>query len=145
MRVLLASFVLLGACANIVDTDGLGDLSDYRSWDSFTVTGEIPGHGDTLRVIYANEVAHSWSGAGEYPIGSIIIKEIYPASDPNTIDYIAIMRKLDEPPAGGELQAGWLYTMLDESIESEEDNNRRCYRSCHVAAPYDSLFHDFGD
>lgn len=133
------------ACSPVVDTSDLGEISDYKTWPSFEIRGEIPAHNDTIRIIYANEQARSWSGAGAYPIGSIVIKEIYPKDQPDDIDYIAIMRKLETAPDNGELHNGWLFTILHGDITAEEENNLRCYRSCHLAAPYDSLFHDLGD
>jgi hypothetical protein len=137
----------LAGCAAEVDTSDLPDISDYRSWPSFEVSGELPGHGDTVREIFVNDLAQSWSGAGEYPLGTVIIKDVYErkGSERGSLSYIAVMRKLDQSqvPGGGELQGGWLFTMLADE-DSAEANNLRCYETCHVAAPNDSSFFDFG-
>lgn len=144
-RILVLSLAL-GACSAVVDTDDLAEVDDYPSWDGFEVRGEVGGHDDTIRAIYVNEVARSWSGAGEYPIGTVIVKEVYERAGDERADlsYIAIMRKLDEAPGGGELQAGWLFTILYDGIDGPEENNLRCYDKCHIAAPYDASFHEIG-
>lgn len=139
-------FLLFAGCTTTLDDEELSNLSDYPSWPSFEVRGTLSAHGDTIRVIYANDLAREWSGAGEYPIGSVIVKEIYERSgdERGALDYLAVMRKLEEAPGEGSLQEGWLFTMLD-APDAAEEHNLRCYRKCHAAAPYDSSFHDFGD
>jgi hypothetical protein len=141
------SIVLLSACATEVDTENLPSLAGYANWPSFEVRGDIPAHEDTIRVIYANEEAGSWSGAGEYPEGTVILKEVFNRSGEERADlsYIAVMRKLREEdrPSGAELQGGWMFTILDD-ITSPEANNLLCYESCHRAAPHDGSFFNLG-
>ena len=104
----LALSVLLSGCFTEVDLV----LEDYTDWFSITTIGEAPGHSDSFRVIYANDEARSYSGLGQYPNGTIIVKEIYRRDGDQMGDfrYLGIMRKLSEAPAGVELDNGWLFT-----------------------------------
>lgn len=142
-RTLLA-LALLGAagCASDVDTSGLEPTGDYRDWYRLDATGEAPGHGDTYRIMYANDTARSFDGAGLYPTGTVIIKEVYDNDDgqPGELRYIALMRKLEEAPPGGELQGrGWLFTMKSDEGASET-YRERCWTTCHQNSPYDGTF-----
>ena len=146
MRALAIALVGAAACANVVDTGELASIDDYQDWYSFDVTGSVSGHGKSYRILYVNDIARTWLGAGTYPAGTTVVKEIYGLDDtggPGAFRYIAIARKLDEAPPGGALQDGWLFTYLGK-LGGDEDNRSSCYASCHVAAPYDGLFHDLG-
>lgn len=135
-----------GACsATTVDVTGLPETDDYTSWDSFTTYGPVPGHGDTYRVIYTNFLARYYDHAGRYPLGSVIVKEVYENDDgnPGDLRYVAIMRKLDQAPADADLQGGWLFTMASEP-GAEETFDTGCWERCHAQAPVDGAWFDYG-
>jgi hypothetical protein len=141
----LALAAATGCGSPVVDIDPVP--ADYQSWYRVDTTGALPGHGDTYRIIYANDVAQTWAGAGEYAIGSIVVKEIHELDSdggPGALDYIAVMRKLDSAPAGAELRAHWLFTYLGGDIGSDEEYRSSCWDTCHAAAPYEGLFLDYG-
>ena len=77
----LASLSLsLGACSEDIDPADVASvpIDDYETWDVVEpLLGPVPGHGDTYRVMYRNEEARRYTGAGEYPLGAAIVKEIY--------------------------------------------------------------------
>jgi hypothetical protein len=134
--------LLFGACFSEVDVDLASD--DWRA--NFTrldpIAGEAPGHGDSVRDIYVNDVGRRFTGVGLYPVGTIVVKEIYRRNDDDTAGafrYIGIMRKLEEAPDGGELDDGWLFTYRGE-LDGPETHRPRCWRTCHQNAPFDGTF-----
>ena len=130
-----------------IDTTGLKDnIIDYQDWYRITVRGDVPGHFNTYRVIYANSFARDYQGAGDYPLGSVIIKEIYDLEDqqPTDLNYIAVMRRLDEATAPAELDEGWLFTDLRDGISGKETRETTCWKKCHRQAPYRGTWFDYG-
>jgi hypothetical protein len=88
-----------------------------------------------------------------YRVGSIIVKEVRERNgdQPGDIKYIGVMRKLVEAPSGAELHksskysdGGWLFTYLADDINSDEEYRSSCWDECHVAAPIDGTFYDYG-
>jgi len=147
-RFLTCAVFALVACSSAVDTDGLESTDDYRSWSQFVVTGNAAAHADSYRIIYANDIALTWSGAGNYPMGSVVIKEIYKLDSEGgqgDLSYLAIARKLDKAPPGGELDDDWLFTIAGDALPASESNESYCWSSCHISAPYTGLFHDLGE
>jgi hypothetical protein len=135
---LLAAVV---ACTE-VDTSELPPLDGYRDWLTVEATGKVGGHGDSFRIIYVNAEAASYAGAAEYPLGSVLVKEIFDERDGN-LKYVAIMRRLAEAPSGGEIQGGWLFTQADE-VGATEIQGFTCWDGCHVQAPYAGAWLDYG-
>ena len=72
----IALSLLIPGCGETVDVAGLPSTDGHTEWDSFELEGPAPGHGDTFRIIYTNDLARSYTGAGAYPDGSVIVKEI---------------------------------------------------------------------
>jgi hypothetical protein len=155
MRVLLVLLALAGCHeGTVIDVDKTA-LEDYQDWKRVDAVGEVPGHGDTYRIIYANPDAEDrlemngfWSPA------TIIVKEIHDrdGDQPGDLRYIGIMRQMDESetPDGAELHRtlpkasyGWLFTYLEGDIESDEEYRESCWSECHVAAPYSGAFLDY--
>lgn len=135
-----------GACNELVDTTALPPIDGYTSWYRVDSTGRVPGHGDTYRIIYANDVAHAFGHAGSYQEGSVLVKEIRYLDDtglPGDIRYIAVMRKLAEAPPGGELQGGWQFTRF-QALGDDEIQGTTCWNQCHVQAPLDGTWFDYG-
>ena len=127
----LLPFLVLAGCAEPVDVEPPGD---YTSWARIETDGPAPGHGDTIRVIYANDIARSYAG-GPYPVGSILVKEIYERDGDarGPLGYVGLMRKRED---------GWLFTESSEP-NGEEVAPGFCWSYCHVAAPYDGAFLDY--
>jgi len=158
MRVLLLTVALACAgCFSALDTDELAteSIDNYQSWYSVNATGDIPDHGDTFRIIYINEIARGYGHVGDYPVGSVFVKEIHDLNSdggPGKLDYVAVMRKLAEDDAdldgvntgGADLEEGWVYTFFDK-LGDDESISDRCYLLCHSAAPYDGAFLDYGE
>lgn len=119
---------------------------DYTSWpDPITVRGSAPGHGDTIRVIYVNDIARAATSISPtYPVGSIIVKEIRDDDDgqPGDLRYLAIMRQISAPATALEDEGGWLFSQAD-TPGSEEVSFGFCWGRCHAAAPYNGAFYDY--
>jgi hypothetical protein len=140
----------LGACAETVSPEPLGD---YQSWKRLDTYGELPGHGDSYRVIYINDIALGYAG-GSYPEGSTIVKEVRQraeaggVSSPGDLSYLAVMRRIGPAPRGIEDEAGWLFTQIsppsDGGTMGDEKYRSLCWNRCHVAAPYAGAFLDYG-
>lgn len=137
----LTAAASLGACDDVVTPEPLGD---YTSWKRIDTVGDLPGHGDSYRIIYINNVALTYAG-GNYPEGSILVKEIRGRAGqaPGDLKYLAIMRRIGPAPLGVEDEAGWLFTQAAEPGASESYRSL-CWNRCHVAAPYAGAFLDYG-
>jgi len=160
----LACLLLLaGACGpTVVDPDAVDPAFavgvEYQDWYRVDATGEVPGHGDTYRIIYVNDVAlQRGTEVSEYYYdrGSIIVKEVHEldGDQPGPIKYLGVMRMmaLSEAPDGVELgqpatkkDSGWLFTYLADDIDSDEEYRSSCWDQCHVAAPIAGTFYDYG-
>ncbi len=147
MKWLILLTLMMSACT--VDTEGLPAIADYRDWNSIETRGELPAHGDSVRVIFANDIARTYTGAGLYPVGTVLVKEVRdygPGDAPGDLRYLAVMRKLgDEAPMpdGGDIEGGWLFTTLDE-LGQEERAGITCWNSCHAQGPVDGAWFDYG-
>lgn len=142
---ILALAVGLASGCTVVDTSELAPLDGYTDWYSIETGGAIPGHGDTVRVIYVNDTARGYPHTGEYPIGSVIVKEVRESDDgnPGDLNYLAIMRRLDEAPSGGTIEGGWLFTRAS-ALGGDEVQGFTCWNKCHVQAPYPGVWLDYG-
>jgi hypothetical protein len=139
--------LVLVACSGL-DTSGLPSTDGYTSWKKFgPFTTEIPGHGDTYRVVYANPIAETYDHGGRYPVSSVIVKEIYnktSSGGPGDLAYTAIMRKIDPTTTStsAHVDDGWVFSYEENQTEKQAGS---CYASCHVQAPYDAAWIDYGD
>lgn len=145
---ILALTLLAAGCGESVDTAGLPSTDGFTDWHQVQVEGDAPGHGDSFRIIYVNDVARSYTGAGRYPPGSVIVKEIREAGGGPTGEllYVSIMRKLAEGDAAADgvpLDNDWLFTRADE-VGASETHFGYCYDSCHAQAPVDNAWYDYG-
>jgi hypothetical protein len=138
-------------CGDAVDVSGLSPIGEYDTWSKIEVVGPVPGHGDSYRIIYANESARGYAGSGEYPNGAVIVKEVRKRNGnaPGNLEYLAIMRRLDDVPPGGTLHSlttlpgGWLFTETP-TLSEQENYFPLCWEKCHVQAPYNGLFFNYG-
>jgi hypothetical protein len=126
-------------CSAIADVP---PLDDYRQWKRIDTYGDAPGHGDSYRVIYANEVAQQFTG-GQYAPGTILVKEVYSndAGRPGVLGAVEIMRHLGTT-TGFDDQAGWLFTEADAPHGAEQEKTT-CWRRCHSQAPYAGAWLDY--
>lgn len=129
-----APLVLLAACTQTADVAPLGD---YRGWKRLDTYGKAPGHGDTYRIIYVNDVAET----GQYTSGTIFVKEVYNrvGDGPGALRVIEIMRRID--PGVAE-DGGWLFTAASTPGGTETEQTF-CWRRCHQAAPFDGGWFDY--
>lgn len=142
----LLLLALATACGETIDPAEVPSVADYTSWPHFEISTDVPGHADSVRVIYKNDVAASYPHAGRYPEGSVILKEIFNRNSDGTrgsLRYIGIARKL-APGTGLPTDDGWLFTEQREP-GGEEKQFDLCWSSCHRAGPYDGLWFDYGD
>jgi len=132
----------LAACGEPVEAPPLGD---YSAWTRFDIRGPAPGHGDSYRIIYANPVATEDAPFfGGYPEGSILVKEVHDddGGQPGALRYVAIMRRVNAPPDYVVDEGGWLFSTSD-APGGDETHTDRCWRRCHVAAPYHGAWYDY--
>ena len=135
---------LAAGCGMAVDVE---PIVDYKSWGApIIVTGEAPGHADSYRAIYVNDLARdpTQSFVLGYQEGSIIVKEIRENNDgqPGDLRYLAIMRRIGSVTKSFENKGGWLYTKASEEGATEKEFDL-CWSRCHVAAPYNGAWYDY--
>ncbi|MGE3453901.1 MAG: cytochrome P460 family protein [Kofleriaceae bacterium] len=140
---LLAAALLLGACGESADPEPIGD---YTAWKRIDATGPAPGHGDTYRIIYVNEVAAdpTWDLYLGYREGSVVVKEVRDdvEGEPGDLRYLAVMRRIGTITTAQEDQGGWLYTQTS-SASGDETQFDFCWNRCHAAAPYNGAWYDY--
>jgi hypothetical protein len=167
MRALVMAALLLAACGEGTVIEVTSVPADYTDWYRVDATGSVPGHGDSYRIIRANQLARLRGVvlvdsigrelvSPTYPVGSVLIKEVRaldPGDQPGALRYTAIMRKLnvEQAPEGAEIHQvtevrghGWLFTYLAGDVTAPEEYRPSCWRSCHQAAPIDGAFLDYG-
>ena len=141
MRIALATIALLAlalaACAEEVSPPPLGD---YTAWYRVDTYGPAPGHGDTYRIIFANDVART---EGPTAKDAILVKEIHDndGNQPGGLRYVAIMRKVRAGPAP-EDEGGWLFTQAD-APGGAETHTSECWNRCHSQAPLAGVWLDY--
>jgi hypothetical protein len=152
MRKVSILLVALAGCAQEVDVPALGD---YTQWASVELRGPAPGHGDGVRVVYANDQARAYfpdsQRLGE---GAVLVKEVYDGDEvTGAPSYLAIMRRCAEPfdidpydPGGCDdydwAYSGWLFTETDAAGGAEVHHDW-CWGYCHQSAPYEGAFLDY--
>lgn len=143
MKPCVLGVLFVAGCAAELDVEPLGD---YTQWKRLDVTGPAPGHGDTYRIIYANDLAADPASTLRlgYQEGAILVKEIRDndAGQPGDLRYIAVMRRTKPIVTAYEAQGGWLFTQLAEP-DAEETEPSFCWSRCHVAAPYNGAWYDY--
>jgi hypothetical protein len=140
---LIIGTALLVGCNEPVTPEPLGD---YTTWKRFDVTGNAPGHSDSYRVIYINDLASDpgWDLYLGYQEGSVIVKEVrdYHTGAPGDLRYVAIMRRIGAITTAFENEGGWLFSESSEPGGSETHAGF-CWSRCHVAAPYNGAWYDY--
>lgn len=139
-RIALLFVVLAGCASEVADFPPLGD---YTTWERRDTKGTTPGHGDTYRVIFANDIATTYVAGFGYPEGSTIVKEVYArdGEGPGKLSVIEIMRR--EGPHKLDGEGGWVFTAASEPNGQESLKENFCWRRCHQAAPFEGAWFDY--
>ncbi len=150
---LVASAAVAG-CGDVVDpvASDLPSAEGYSAWDHFDYYGNIAGHGESWRAVFVNSKGRSFGGAGRYPVGTVIVKEIRNLGEDAAgapvaggLRYIGIMRKVgDVSIPGVTVEGGWVITRAD-SPGAEETHLDLCWATCHRSAPVDGAFYNYGE
>ncbi|MFN0251794.1 MAG: hypothetical protein ACKV2T_33260 [Kofleriaceae bacterium] len=111
------------------------DIGDYTIWQHVTLSGEVPGHGNTTRIVYVNDVVVA---TGPTERGAIIVKEIY---EGGAFTELELMRKqvAGVDPAN---EGGWLFTTRAPPTSGEVHRDL-CWARCHRAAPFAGAWLDY--
>jgi hypothetical protein len=137
--------VAAAACAESVDVEPVGD---YSTWKRVDVRGDAPGHTNSYRVIYANDLAVDplQPFLFGYQEGAIFVKEVRDddGGQPGALRYRAYMRRIGTVTRVLENEGGWLYTETD-GADGPEQYFEFCWNRCHVVAPYNGAFYDYRD
>ena len=126
--------VMIAACAD--ERADVEPLGDYTTWLRIDTWGHAPGHGDTYRIIWANDIALTAQSPAE---GTILVKEVYNRDadgSPGSLQVIEIGRKV------GPASADWLFTSTP-TRNGDEVVKDFCWRRCHQAAPYAGAWFDY--
>ena len=137
MRTAALLALAAAACTEAVDPPPLGD---YTTWLKIETFGDAPGHGDTYRVIYANDVART---AGPTAHDAVLVKEVRDddGGTAGALRYVAIMRKLRAGPDPAD-EGGWLFTQSDTPGGAERHSDL-CWSRCHAQAPLAGVWLDY--
>ena len=89
-------------------------LGDYTTWARLDTWGHAPGHGDTYRIIYVNDIGTRPRGAEVWPeIDTVVVKEVHKRDadgSPGSLHIIEIMRRVGD---NNDENKGWLFTSTD--------------------------------
>ncbi|MDB4961488.1 MAG: hypothetical protein JWP01_1487 [Myxococcales bacterium] len=112
---------------------------EYTSWHRVVLTGDVPGHDDTYRIVYVDPVAR----LGTSNKDALLVKEIYDKAgdQPGALRSVDIMRKLRAGPAT-EDEGGWLFTQSSVPF-GPETHLDLCWARCHAQAPYSGVWRDY--
>jgi hypothetical protein len=140
VRVALFAVVAVVAACTGAESVTPEPLGDYTTWDTIETYGPAPGHGDTYRIIYINDIARRM---GTATVGATLVKEVRDndGGAPGELRVIEIMRKV----RGGiavEDEGGWLFTATD-APGGAETHTDTCWNRCHVAAPNNGVWFDY--
>jgi hypothetical protein len=136
-------FVILTGCSGKSGESRFRVPRDYKTWGKPVKTVlnyEIPGHGDTQRVIYANKIAFDpdvvKTATGEervvYKEGSIIIKEVYKKNADISTARPALFVMKKESKNKQALNS-WVYCIKKPDKEEVVVTTRMCV-GCHESA-----------
>lgn len=140
-RLIAALVATLGAGACTTDEVTPPPLGDYTGWFRVDTYGPAPGHGDSYRIIYANDIVRT---EGTTAKDAVLVKEIRddgPGPTAGPLRYVAIMRKLRAGPDPTD-EGGWLFTRSDRAGGAELHDSQ-CWNRCHAQAPLAGTWLDY--
>ncbi len=117
---------------------------NYREWSQTvpdTIRGQVPGHGDTLRRIYINDVGtavvttEDENGAVDYdyPAGTVIVKEAF-NEEPTTNESPDAITAMVKSPGTDEARGGWIWISKDPETGAEDRSLGDFCLTCHESA-----------
>lgn len=133
-------------CGTAVDVTELPSTDGFETWYQVQYFGVVPGHGDSVRPVYINDIGRGYGHTGAYPDNTVAVKEIYERNadnSPGNLRYTAIMRKVGDRPVSAPVYGGWVFTILRPG--AEEVSRELCWATCHRQAPIDGAFFDYGE
>jgi hypothetical protein len=146
---LLAAATLFTGCEESKEQTPLVtvDHSDWARTTTMPLTFPVPGHGSGERRIFINPLGESVEppedaeGRWRYPVGTIIVKEVYPSPDPPEDappDSLVIMVKEPHHPMS---RGGWIWLSKEPGSGEERIFTEQFCVTCHANAneqhPYD--------
>lgn len=137
--------LLLAACASeTLDERAPADYATDPSWSLRITSGATPGHGDTIRYIYANSIAQQYTG-GYYDVGSILVKEIYTndGGERGALQVIETMHRPADAETDYANRLGWVFGAASTPGGEETEHNDFCWRRCHANAPIAGAWFDY--
>jgi hypothetical protein len=116
------------------------ELGDYTSWYRIDTYGAIPGHGDSYRIIYVNDIART---RGTTEKDAVLVKEVHDddAGQPGALREVAIMRKL-RAGSSPDHEGGWLFSQT-ATPGGDELHYDLCWNRCHAQAPLAGVWLDY--
>lgn len=139
--------LLLGSCAKPVRAALIPEA--YGSWPTTTnvrLDYPIPGHEDKFRVIHMNDVGFKFTRTGskpdrlDFPVGTIIAKDIFTVSNPGPADAPMMVTAMVKAPADPDARGGWLWVVKDLGTGKEDimtgDFCLRCHSNANEPHPY---------
>ncbi len=152
LTVLLA--LIVAACQNSArELPALPTVEEYRSWHQPTdipLNYPIPGHADMYREIYMNSIGEAVekkiiNGRQSYlyPVGTIIVKEIYNGLDaPDSGEQPIRLTIMINAPEHPQALNGWLWLDADFPPAQPRLITHRICVDCHANA---NEAHPYGD
>lgn len=148
----LAILFALGASACSAPEDRVYVPADYATWGKTTdipLDYPIPGHEDRYRLIYMNDRGFGFTSAEEsgrirteFPLGTIIAKEMYPGPRAEPGQRPVMVTAMIKEPAHTKARAGWLWVMKDLGSGKETLVEGSFCVNCHNGA---NEPHPYGD
>jgi hypothetical protein len=144
----VASTTVMASCAAPARPEFA--LSDFPSWvrtTSVSLDYPVPGHMDKFRIARINPVgaaARPRRVGGEtrwdFPIGTVIVKEIYPSSKPSPGERPSTLTIMAKQPEDPQARGGWLWITksLPDGKETvfQGDFCFTCHANANEAHPY---------
>jgi hypothetical protein len=136
--------ILLAGCIRVpIDQEGPGD---YTTWKRVDITVSAPGHENSYRIIYINDLAAdpAQSFVFGYQEGSVLVKEVRDDAGgvPGDLRYVAMMRRIGPVERALEDDGGWLFSE-SHVPNGPEETAAFCWQRCHVSAPYNGAWYDY--
>ena len=144
-------FLILGFIFSCGKKEKVLVPSDYKSWTvvANNLDYPIPGHENHGRKIYINDTGKrvgveykSGRATYNYPVGSIIVKEIYPKLKVRKGDKPISLTVMIKDPNNPLSRGGWLWVVKDMKTRKERIIDYEFCVDCHSNA---NETHPYGD
>ena len=146
----LAVLIVFVSCAKEEVTDFIP--AEYRDW-ARTVDGvldfPIPGHESNYRKIFINDIGQKVTVEDregrkywEYPVGTIIVKEIYAGLEPQEGDKPIQLTVMIKKPDHTQSRGGWVWILRHLPDGDEQVIDYEFCFDCHTNANEKHLYGD---